>query len=1062
MRFFPLEKLAARIAELRTFTARERMPIPSFRYLEGDPPGANEPAFDDSSWREFRVGGTWGGYDKVAWFRVSVAVPSAWVGRRVAVRLLVGPRDGGDSTAEALLHVNGRALQGIDIWHPEAWLPPETFAGGAVHLALRAWSGVLGVPDVRTFRVAELMLVDEGAERLHFLVSTLHQALLRLDPADWHHQRLLTLLHGSMAALEGHPAGGDAYYTAAALAAERLAAGLAEAGGTDPERPVVTAVGHAHIDLAWLWRQAHAREKAQRTFATVLHLMDQYPEYRFMHSSPQLYRWLERDHPELFERVSQRIAGGQWEITGGMWVEADTNLPSGESLIRQIVHGKRYMRERFGVDSKVLWLPDVFGYSAALPQLLAKSGLPYFVTTKVSWNQFNRMPHDTFRWRGIDGTEVLAHFITTPERNSHHYTYNGELDPREVTGIWREYRQKDVNDELLLAFGWGDGGGGPTREMLEAARVMADLPGVPRVQQGHVEPFFERLARRVEDVGLPVWDGELYLEYHRGTYTTQAAIKRANRHNEGKLHDAELAGTLAAVLAGAPYPDLTEAWELLLYNQFHDVLPGSSIAPVYVDSAADHVRIARLADDAYAAAEAHLQAPGLGPGFLLVNALGWARDGLVALPANDLGPALAAEGDEGGSLPSQVVGDGDSRTVLLRVPEVPSLGYRWVGLRRPGSAPGRNGDRDVTATQGTVENEHYRLELDERGRLARVYDKTNRREVLPAGRRGNVLQLFEDKPLNFDAWDIDPYYQETLREVTALQESAVEEDGPLRAALRLRWTFGDSELVQRIVLTAGSRRIEFRTQVDWQERRTLLKVAFPVLVRARHATYDIGLGAIERPTHWNTSWDWARFEVPAHRWADLSEGGYGVALLNDCKYGYDVKDDVLRLTLLRSPVSPDPGADRGRHEFTYALLPHAGDWRAGDVVREAHDLNVPLRPGRIGTAAGDPSRDAGSPESGNVSAVASRFGFASVDASNVVLQTLKRAEDGDGWILRLYEAHGSRSDNVSLRFGLPMARASVCDLLENELEPLASHGDRLHLSVGPYEVVTLRLWPAGA
>src|SRR5690606_2313498 len=342
---------------------------------------------------------------------------------------------------------------------------------------------VLGVPEVRTFRVAELMVVDEGAERLHFLASTLHQALLRLDPAGWHHQRLLTLLHGSMAALEGHPAGGDAYYTAAALAAERLAAGLAEAGGTDPERPVVTAVGHAHIDLAWLWRQEHAREKAQRTFATVLHLMDQYPEYRFMHSSPQLYRWLERDHPELFERVSQRIAGGQWEITGGMWVEADTNLPSGESLIRQIVHGKRYMRERFGVDSKVLWLPDVFGYSAALPQLLAKSGLPYFVTTKVSWNQFNRMPHDTFRWRGIDGTEVLAHFITTPERNSHHYTYNGELDPREVTGIWREYRQKDVNDELLLAFGWGDGGGGPTREMLEAARVMADLPGVPRVQQ---------------------------------------------------------------------------------------------------------------------------------------------------------------------------------------------------------------------------------------------------------------------------------------------------------------------------------------------------------------------------------------------------------------------------------------------------------------------------------------------------------------------------------------------------------------------------------------------------
>ncbi|HEX7000547.1 MAG TPA: alpha-mannosidase, partial [Trueperaceae bacterium] len=939
MRFFPLEKLSARIAELRTLLARERVPIPSFRYLEGDPPGANEPGFDDSSWQQFPVGSTWGGYDKVAWFRASVAVPSAWARGKVVVRLLVGPRDGGDSTAEALLHANGRALQGIDIWHPEAWLPPDTFASGSVDLAIRAWSGVLGVPAVRTFRVAELLLVDEGAERLYFLADTVHQALLQLDPDGWQYRRLLTLLHDSMAALEGHPAGSEAYYAAAADAAGRLAAGLKSAGGTDPERPVVTAVGHAHIDLAWLWRQAHAREKAQRTFATVLHLMDQYPEYRFMHSSPQLYRWLEHDHPDLFERVRRRIRDGRWEITGGMWVEADTNLPSGESLIRQIVHGKRYMRERFGVDSKVLWLPDVFGYSAVLPQLLAKSGLPYFVTTKLSWNQFNRMPHDTFRWRGIDGTEVLAHFITTPERNSHHYTYNGELDAREVTGIWREYRQKDVNDELLLAYGWGDGGGGPTREMLEAARVMDDLPGVPRVRQGHVEPFFERLARRVEGESLPVWDGELYLEYHRGTYTSQAAIKRANRRNEGRLHDAELAGTLAALLFGAPYPDLREAWELLLYNQFHDVLPGSSIAPVYVDSAADHARIAQVADDAFAEAEALLPAPE-DLGFLLFNSLGWARDGLVELPVGDRGTGLAAEGDDGQHLESQEVGGGGSRTVLLRVPEVPSLGYRWVRLRQAEGSDGHARDSAVSATERTLENEHYRLELDERGQLARVYDKTNRREVLPPGRPGNVLQLFEDKPLAFDAWDIDPYYQEAVREVAALEESAVEEDGPLRAVLRLRWSLEDSEVTQRIVLTAGSRRIEFRTQVNWQERRTLLKVAFPVLVRARHATYDIGLGAIERPTHWNTSWDWARFEVPAHRWADISEGGYGVALLNDCKYGYDVKDDVMRLTLLRSPVRPDPDADRGRHEFVYALLPHAGDWRAGDVVRHALDLNA--------------------------------------------------------------------------------------------------------------------------
>lgn len=1054
MRFFPLEKLSARIAELRTAIPREKIAIPTFRFSEGDPAGAQEPGFDDSSWRDFAVGESWGGYDKVAWFRTTIEVPEAWRGQKVALRLLPGPRDGGDSTAEGLLYVNGRALQGIDIWHTEALLPPQTYASGSVQVALRVWSGVLGVPEVRTFRVAELLLVDEGAERLFFLADTALKAVAELEPRGWHHHRLLDPVYAAMGTLEGSVVGSEEFYAAAERAADSLAASLQELRGTDPDRPVVTAVGHAHIDLAWLWRQVHAREKAQRTFATVLHLMDQYPEYRFMHSSPQLYRWLESDSPEIFDRVKGRIASGEWEITGGMWVESDTNMPSGESLIRQVVYGKRYMRETFGVDSKVLWLPDVFGYSAVLPQLLAKSGLPYFVTTKVSWNQFNRMPHDTFRWRGIDGSEVLAHFITTPERNSHHYTYNGELDPREVAGIWREYRQKDVNDDLLLAYGWGDGGGGPTREMLEAARVMNDLPGLPRVRPGHVEPYFERLAERVANQDLPVWDGELYLEYHRGTYTSQAAIKRDNRRNEVRLHDAEWAASLASILTGATYPDLHEAWELLLYNQFHDVLPGSSITPVYVDSAADHRRSAQIADSAYDEAVSGLPVADSGDGLLVLNSLGWERGGVLELPWTPETSDLVAMDEAGNGLPSQTTGAGGERRRLLSVPPVPSLGYRWVRLGKAGEAGAAPGGQTLRATDRSLENEHYRLELNDNGHMVRLLDKANAREVLAPGRRGNVLQLFEDKPLAFDAWDVDPYYQETLREVTELRECAVEENGPVRAVLRLRWAFGSSEVVQRIVLRAGERRIDFRTHVDWRERRTLLKVAFPVQVRARHATYDIGLGAIERATHWNTSWDWARFEVPAHRWADLSEGNYGVALLNDCKYGYDVKDDVLRLTLLRSPIRPDPDADRGKHEFTYALLPHAGDWRASDVVRQAQDLNVPLRTARM--RVGGPRVAAP-----NETAMAATFGFAHADAGNVVIETLKRAEDGDGWILRMFEATGSRSGDVTVRFGIDIARAAVCDLLEDELVPLEVEGGRLRIPFGPYEVVTIRLWPGG-
>ncbi len=438
---------------------------------------------------------------------------------------------------------------------------------------------------------------------------------------------------------------------------------------------------------------------------------------------------------------------------------------------------------------------------------------------------------------------------------------------------------------------------------------------------------------------------------------------------------------------------------------------------------------------------------------LVLNSLGWPRGGELELPLPPGGGSVAALDDDGRALPSQVVGDGRDRKVLVRAPKVPSLGYRWVRLGA-GDGPTTAGrGPSVTAGKRSLENEHYVLELNECGHISRLYDKTNGREVLAPGRAGNVLQLFEDKPLAFDAWDIDIYYRESLREVTDLRECVVEESGPLRASLRLRWAFGSSEVVQRIVLRAGDRRIDFRTRVDWLERRTLLKVAFPVRVRSRHATYDIGLGSIERPTHWNTSWDWARFEVPAHRWADLSEGNYGVALLNDCKYGYDVKDDVMRLTLLRSPVRPDADADRGVHEFTYALLPHAGDWRASDVLRQAQDLNVPLRTARLRT--GSAAAHAGA--SGED---VQPFGLAWSDAGNVVIETLKRAEDGDGWVLRIYEATGSRSHGVTIGFGVPIGRAAVCDLLENEVEPLDTRGDSVSLSFGPYQVVTLRVWRA--
>jgi alpha-mannosidase len=604
MLFFTEEKIEKLLQDIRPTIWRESYDIPVFRFIEADIPEALSPDFDDSDWSDFTIGSFWGGYDKIAWFRAHVPIPQHLRGKKLALRFLVGPRDGGDSTAETLLYVNGKALQGIDIWHEEAWLPPEEIIDDCVVIALRSWSGVLGVPDRRRFKVAQLNWIDEVTESLYRHLDILLKAVQEMDEHDWRRGKLLDSLNNAVLRINFIKLRSEEYYCSIAEALSCLEAELAKFSKLEVDKPKLVPIGHAHIDMAWLWRLSHSREKAGRSFSTVLHYMRQYPEYHFMHSSPQLYKYLAQDFPELFERVKEKIASGQWEITGGMWIEPDTNLVSGESLIRQILYGKRYIRETFGQESYTLWLPDVFGYSWALPQILKKSGMKYFMTSKLSWNQFNRFPYDTFHWRGIDGTEILTQLITTPEEGSKAFTYNGTLSPHEIKGAWENYNNKALNDELLVTFGWGDGGGGPTKEMIEGARIMRNLPGFPEVELGKVEPYFERLEQRVQDKKLPVWDGELYLEFHRGTYTSQAETKRNNRKSEILFHDAEWLSTLAEILTGSDsYPDLREAWELILLNQFHDILPGSSIRQVYEDSAVDFARVKEIGEAALAAAE---------------------------------------------------------------------------------------------------------------------------------------------------------------------------------------------------------------------------------------------------------------------------------------------------------------------------------------------------------------------------------------------------------------------------------------------------------------------------
>ncbi|MDT8306400.1 MAG: alpha-mannosidase [Anaerolineae bacterium] len=1046
MLFFTVEKIEKQLVEIREAVYREVVPIRQFAFREEDVPGAEAPDYDEGDWERFEVGQRWGGYDVIAWFRARVPIPAGWNERRLYLRFLVGPREGGGSTAETMLYVNGEALQGIDVWHEEAWLPPEHLQGDEIVVALRAWSGVLAVPESRQFKLAQLLWIDETTEKLFHLSRVLLEAIRELEEGDLRRVRLLQALNDAYYRLDFSEPRSEAFYDSAAAATAYLQGQLEMLQGRDTSlRSAISAVGHAHIDMAWLWRLQHSREKAGRTFATALHLMRQYPEYRFMHSSPQLYEFLESDYPEIFARVKERIAAGQWEITGGMWIESDINIPSGESLVRQFLLGQQYMRDTFGVESNLLWLPDVFGYSWSLPQIARKSGIKYFLTSKISWNQFNRFPYDTFLWRGIDGTELLGYFVTTPGEGTQ-YTYNGLLSPHDIKGTWEQYRQKEINEELLTLYGFGDGGGGPTKEMLESGRVLADLPGFPCVRQGTAEPFFERLAQRLADKSLPVWDGELYLEYHRGTYTSQAYNKWANRKAEILYHNAELFSAVAALLASDyPYPagQLRDGWKLLLLNQFHDILPGSSIRQVYEDSREDYERIFACGDDVVAAAQAELQA-GLAleePAVVVYNGLSWARGGLVSLPASGELAGKRLLGPDGKAVPAQEVGGAGERRTLCYIPQVPSLGYAVYRLGEGQTAA--EDTETLTVTPALMENRFVRLELNERGQLTSIWDKVRQREVLAPGARGNVLQTFMDKPLKFDAWDIDIFYQEKMQEIDELVEATVEETGPLRGVLRLRWRFHGSTVTQRLTLYAHAPRIDFRTEVDWQQAQILLKVAFPVEVRAARATYDIQFGAIERPTHWNTSWDYARFEVAGHKWADLSEGDYGVALLNDSKYGYDVKDNVLRLTLIKSAVRPDALADKGRHQFTYSLLPHAGDWR-DVVVRQGYELNHELIAAPVVQPAGGD--------------LPLHFSLAAVDADHVILETVKQAEDGDGWIVRCYETQQRRSPAVTIRTGRPLQRAVACNLVEEAEEPAAVEGDKLTFPIRPFEIRTFKVW----
>ncbi|GAA5152939.1 glycoside hydrolase family 38 C-terminal domain-containing protein [Pseudonocardia eucalypti] len=989
-----VERRIARILRERLHPAvyRETAPLEvEVWHPAGEPPGVADalhanyrPSSGDERW-----GPAWG----TSWFHITGTVPEGWAGQVVEAIVDLGfAPDRAGFSAEGLVHrSDGTAVKGLNprnIWVPVAdpaggGEPVDLYVEAAANPVIEGVGTRLG--DVRTaddtplyrVRTIALAVFDRPVWELVQDVEVLWQLMHELDLGNPRRWNLLRALQRALDdTLDRQDISGTAEAARAVLAPQ-----LAAPANASAHR--VTAIGHAHIDSAWLWPLRETVRKVARTAANVTALMDTHPGFKFAMSSAQQWAWMEKHRPDVWARMREKVEAGQFLPVGGMWVESDTNMPGGEALARQLVHGKRYFIDQLGVETDEVWLPDSFGYTAALPQLVRLSGTRWFLTQKISWSQFNKFPHHTFWWEGLDGTRVFTHFPPVD-------TYNSELSGAELAHAVRNFADKGLANRSLVPFGFGDGGGGPTREMLARAARLGDLESSPRVEIESPAEFFEKAHQDYPEA--PVWVGELYLELHRGTYTSQAKNKHGNRRCEHLLYEAELWAATAAVRTGHPYPyrELDRIWKTVLLHQFHDILPGSSIAWVHRESRATYLRLFDELDAIVTAAQRALAGDPTG-GEVVFNAAPHHRDGIPAHGARPAGPA-------------------------------------------PAPAACNPGDGGYVLDNGLV-----RAVVDSRGLLTSVRDLRANREALAPGSAGNLLQLHPDLPADWDAWDVDHTYRRTVTDLTGLEKLSEEE-----AAVRVVRRFGASSVTQVISLPPGVARVDIRTEVDWHESETFLKVAFPLDLRAERSAAETQFGYVYRATDTNTSWEAAKFEICAHRFLHVSEPNYGIAVVNDATYGHDVTRSVhpdggttttVRLSLLRAPRFPDPETDQGRHEMSFSLVPGA---TLDEATREGYRLNL-LERRLPGDAAVRP--------------------LVRVDHDGVPVSAVKLADDGSGdVVVRLYEALGNRAE-ARLRPGFATDGVVVTDLLERPLPDapaLSLAEDGVALSLRPFQILTLR------
>ena len=986
--------------------------ITDIRYIECGYKNGNEKPQVDDTWKQITSDECLSGKDEHFWLYFKFTLPEDFVGEDVYLKLC--SRNDWDTVCDQhIIYVNNEQIKTFDPNHTEIKLNSSV---REFEVYVYIYSG-LGVVDYFTgnkdgFLIGldfQIVKINKDAENLYYNLKILEDILQYTKKDTKEYIQISSAIKEAKSLLDLRQPYSDECYNSIKKAAEFLENGIF--ASRNLYQPKIACVGHTHIDIAWLWTVQQTREKAQRSFATVIELMKQYPEYKFSSSQPILYEMVKEEAPSLYEEIKARVKEGRWEAEGGMWLEADCNLTSGESLVRQILVGKRFFKQEFDVESEVLWLPDVFGYSPALPQILKKSGINYFVTSKLGWNDTNKMPYDIFSWKGLDGSEVFTYMLTCQpkvfdERPKRYTCYVALGEAKFLKGTWDRMQQKELTDEVLLTYGFGDGGGGARKEDIEQLkRLQNGLPNCPIPHFDTTRNFLRRVKSKTESTGkLPIWSGELYLEFHRGTYTSQAQIKRSNRKGEFALINSEWLSILSNVLTGKSYPklELNQAWKKMLLNQFHDILPGSAIEEANIVAMKDYAEVFSTVD--------LLTKDNINS---LVSEIETDNEVVVFNPHSiDIDGAVFVDGK------------------CYHVENVPAKGYKTYTLKETESK--------IIYQNSKFENDYYILTFDENYELSSIFDKYRNRELVAEGQRANRFRTYEDLPIKNDAWDIDADFRDKYWDILLVENVTVKDEGE-RKGVEITRKYLSCTLKQTIWLYNKTKRIDFDTEIDWDVPHVLLKVLFPLDLNTDKAICDVQFGNIERNTHKNTSWDTARFEFCAHKYVDICEGGFGIALMNDCKYGYAVDKNELSLTLIKCSTYPDFNADKGKHVFTYSIMSHDGYMDREDVIWESYLLNNPLQAKK---------------SCKNQIDLPKEYSLISCSQKNVVVETIKQTEDGNNVVVRLFETMNKQTE-VCLDVGFDFTDVYFADLLEREESKAPFKDKKVAFKLKPFEIVTL-------